>query len=157
MQADQNLSNLYIKTVPELNEFFNPKNKETAAVINEINTISEDIRNFTHAISPLDLEKETLEEFVKRYEYELLHNTAYKDCKIELKKEITSNGKKGIRYFCKATAAHIPVEIISIAMEYDGKIILVTATAYWFKPSGKTDFVQLLSKTEEILNSIKVE
>ncbi|AXG69164.1 hypothetical protein KORDIASMS9_01383 [Kordia sp. SMS9] len=102
-------------------------------------------------------EKETLEEFIKRYEHDLLNNTTYKDCKIELKKEISSGGKKGMRYFCHAIAAHIPIEIISFAIEHDGQIILTTATAFWLDPSKKTtDFILLFNTIEKILNSIKV-
>ena len=97
---------------------------------------------------------QTLEAFSKEYEVGLAN---YKDFKIKVKKELMYGDKKAIRYFYTATDSHIPMEVMAIAIENKGKIILVTATAYWFKPSDKKDFVQLLSKTEEILNSIKVE
>lgn len=102
--------------------------------------------------------KQTLEAFTKEYENDLLNNSTYKDCKIKLKKEVQSDDKKGMRYFCTATAAHLPIEFISFALEYDGKIILTTATAFWSDPSKKTqDFIQLFNKTKKILSSIKVE
>ncbi len=47
---------------------------------------------------------------------------------------------------------------MAIAIQNKGKIILVTTTAYWLKPSSETgNFLQLLKKTEKILNSIEIE
>ncbi|WP_298507316.1 hypothetical protein [uncultured Kordia sp.] len=103
-------------------------------------------------------DEQTLAVFCEQYEKELLNNTTYKDCKIKLKKEFQSGDKKGIYYFCTATMAHLPTELICTAFEHDGKIIMTTATAYWRDPSKKTkDFMQLFNKTQKILSSIKVE
>lgn len=54
-----------------LNNIFKPKREETTAIISEVNTISEDIRAFTHAISPLNLETETLEDAIEDLVYKV--------------------------------------------------------------------------------------
>ncbi|WP_046755932.1 hypothetical protein [Kordia jejudonensis] len=101
---------------------------------------------------------QTLEAFSKEYEDDLTNHKNLKDFKIKAKRNLMYGSKKAIRYFYTATDSHIPIEVMAIAIENEGKIILVTATIYWFRPnSKKLDFVQLLNKTEKILNSIKVE
>lgn len=113
-----------------LNEFFNPKNKETAAVINEINTISEDIRNFTHAISPLDLEKETLEDAIEDLIYKIENQTGLEvNLSFDLEEQLLKKNQKHTLYqilqelfnntikYAEATLVKIQLSIIGNQLE----------------------------------------
>ncbi|MFK7750605.1 MAG: hypothetical protein AB8B65_19600 [Kordia sp.] len=100
----------------------------------------------------------TLSEFTKGFEADILKSKSFKNFEFKLKKEVMYGEKKAMRYFCKAEASHIPLEIFMIAMEHDEKIVLTKATAFWMDPSKKTqDFIQLMKKVEAILNSIKID
>ncbi|MFK7949617.1 MAG: 7TM-DISM domain-containing protein [Saprospiraceae bacterium] len=65
----------------QLNNFFKNKGNETTAIITKVDTISEDIRSFTHAISPLNLEEETLEDAIEDLIYKIENQT---DLEIDL-------------------------------------------------------------------------
>ena len=58
-----------------LEQFFAPKNQETKSIINDLDIISDDIRMFTHDISPLNLEEETLEDAIEDLIYAIENQT----------------------------------------------------------------------------------
>lgn len=66
-----------------LNDFFKQKNETTTEIITEVVNISDDIRDFTHAISPLDLEEETLEDAIEDLTYKI-ENQANIEIKVSL-------------------------------------------------------------------------
>jgi len=48
-----------------LSQLFSQKTKEEKTILNSVSDIAKDIRSFTHAIAPLDLERQTLEEAIE--------------------------------------------------------------------------------------------
>ena len=100
----------------------------------------------------------SLDKFCENYENDMSSSNRYKSFEVKSKSEMNYGGQKAIRYYSTAEASHLPVEIISIVSEKEGKIILVTAIAFWFNITESTGkFTELKNKAEKILNSIKVE
>lgn len=59
----------------QLNRYFGEKSKEEVQIVNTLNNISADIRAFTHAISPINLKEETLEDAFEDLIYRIEHQT----------------------------------------------------------------------------------
>ncbi|MGB0984382.1 MAG: sensor histidine kinase, partial [Saprospiraceae bacterium] len=83
----------------QLNRFFKKKGNEETAIITEVDTIAEDIRVFTHAISPIKLEEETLEDAIEDLIYKIENQT---NLEIDLEMEdfddqvLANNQKHGL-------------------------------------------------------------
>lgn len=109
-----------------LNEFFKHKNETTTEIITEVVNISDDIRKFTHAILPLDLEKETLEDAIEDliYKIENQTNIVIEISLNEFKEQQLKNNQKHILYqilqelfnntlkYAEATLVEIQLSII---------------------------------------------